>query len=74
MIILQTHCHFRDVLGQARSRISTSGGHDVSAPGLDSAVIRSGNAYSSDAKKLRNLIHNDCVFVTPDGLSAEHGR
>lgn len=39
-IILQTHCHFSDVLRQAWGRISTSGGHNVSAPGLDSAVIR----------------------------------
>ena len=74
VIILQTHCHFNDVLGQAWGRISTSGGHNVSAPSLDSVVIRSGNAYDSDAKKLRNMIHNDCVFLTPNGLSAELRR
>lgn len=73
MITLQTQRHFEDVLRQAWGRISTSGGHSVSAPSLDSAAIRSGNAYDSEAKGLRNTIHNDCVFLTPNGLSAEWG-
>lgn len=73
MITLQTQRHFEDVLRQAWGRISTSGGHSVSAPSLDSAAIRSGNAYDIEAKGLRNTIHNDCVFLTPNGLSAEWG-
>lgn len=51
MIILQTHCHFKDVLRQAWGTISTSGGHNVSALSVDRVVIRSGNAHVSDAKK-----------------------
>lgn len=71
VIALQTHCHLEDVLRQDWGMISTSGGHNVSTPSLDSAAIRSGSVYDSEAKDLRNTIHNDCVFLTPNGLSAE---
>lgn len=66
-----TKYNFKHVCRQAWSRISTSEDHDFSAPSLVTVVIRSGNAHNSDAKELRNMKHNDCVFLIPNGLSAE---
>lgn len=71
MTILQTHCNFKDVLEKPGAGFLHLVVTILVFPTLVSEVTGSGNVCNSDAKKLRNMKHNECVFLTPNGQSAE---